>query len=91
MEDECRKHNWSRRSVLKAVVVLAGAAAIPVVIPDAAAAQAKASKASVKYQDQPKNGQRCSGCVQFIAGGQCKIVEGSISPNGWCTAFAPKS
>jgi hypothetical protein len=55
------------------------------------AAKGKASKAAVQYQDQPKGGQRCSGCVNFITGGQCKIVEGSISPNGWCTAYVAKS
>lgn len=34
--------------------------------------------------------------MQFIPGessanGTCKIVEGSISPKGWCMNFTPKS
>ena len=62
-----------------------------------ARAQAKASKEAMKYQDQPKDGQRCDSCMQFLPGpkaganGTCKVVEGSISPNGWCIAYAKKS
>jgi hypothetical protein len=61
-----------------------------------APALAKSSQASMKYQKSPKNGQKCSGCKFFIAGasktanGTCKIVDGSISPNGWCLAYSPK-
>ena len=47
----------------------------------------------MKYQDQPNNGQRCDACLQFVPGanGTCKVVEGPISPGGWCIAFAKKS
>ena len=37
------------------------------------------------------------GCMQFIpektptADGTCKIVQGSISPKGWCMFFTAKS
>lgn len=44
---------------------------------------------AVQYQDQPKGSQRCS--AHFIPGGQCKLVEGPISPNGWCIAYTAKS
>jgi len=79
----------SRRGALKAIAALAAITAVSGAARDASA-QAKASKAAVKYQDQPKNGQRCSGCANFISGGQCKIVQGEISPNGWCLAYSPK-
>ncbi|MCW5598176.1 MAG: high-potential iron-sulfur protein [Nitrosomonas sp.] len=58
---------------------------------------AKASKALMKYQDKPNGNEKCSNCIQFIPGdtpdanGECKVVAGSISPQGWCTAFAAKS
>ena len=61
-----------------------------------ARAQAKASKAAMKYQDQPKDGQRCDSCMQFLPGpkaganGTCKVVDGPISPNGWCIAYVKK-
>lgn len=59
-------------------------------------AEAKASKATVKYQNSPKGSAKCSGCKFFMAGksktamGTCQIVEGAISPNGWCTAYTKK-
>ncbi|OGA55467.1 MAG: hypothetical protein A3G81_33110 [Betaproteobacteria bacterium RIFCSPLOWO2_12_FULL_65_14] len=80
----------SRRRVLKIVALLGGAAAVPGIARDARA-QAKAGKAAMKYQEQPKGDQRCSGCVQFVAPNQCKVVEGNISPNGWCIAYSAKS
>jgi High potential iron-sulfur protein len=60
-------------------------------------AEAKGSKTQFKYQTTPNNGHKCSKCTFFIAGssatanGTCKIVDGSISPNGWCTAFSAKT
>jgi uncharacterized membrane protein YgcG len=53
-------------------------------------AQGKASKASVAYRDRPNGSQQCSGCTHF-RNGQCEIVEGQISPNGWCRRFKSKS
>lgn len=56
----------------------------------------KASKEAMKYQDSPNGSEKCSNCIQFIPGeepqatGKCKVVEGNISPQGWCTAYAPE-
>jgi hypothetical protein len=48
--------------------------------------------ASVQYQTQPMDGQKCDGCLHFIAGSNsCKLVEGQISPDGWCTLWAQKA
>jgi hypothetical protein len=57
----------------------------------AKAQSAKAAPSSVGYQTKPNNGQQCSGCVQFVAPSACKIVDGTISPNGWCELYSPKS
>ncbi|NOJ46909.1 twin-arginine translocation signal domain-containing protein [Bradyrhizobium archetypum] len=46
----------------------------------------KVSKASAQYRDSPNGSQRCSGCVNFRAG-TCAIVEGPISPDGWCRHY----
>ena len=56
-----------------------------------ALAQQKLAKNVVQYQDKPKGDQKCSGCVNFLPPNACKIVEGTINPNGWCIAFAPKA
>lgn len=67
-------------------------AAAPAAEPAAPAAAAKVSQASVQYQNQPKGDQKCSGCQHFIAGSNaCALVEGQISPEGWCTLWAKKA
>ncbi len=78
--------------MLKQVAVVAAAPWIA----SRAAAQAKANKKAMQYQDQPKNGQECDTCLQYIPGpkpganGTCKVVEGPISPKGWCVAYVKK-
>lgn len=52
-----------------------------------AMAQGKISKPAAAYQDSPKGDQRCGGCAFFRAPDQCGIVEGPISPSGWCRHF----
>lgn len=56
-------------------------------IDGAAVAQQKSPKEAVNYQDQPKNGEQCSQCRFFSEPGSCEIVEGEISPEGWCNLF----
>ncbi len=52
------------------------------------------SQASVHYQKTPHNGQMCSDCAYFIPGssatatGTCRLVDGTIYPNGWCEKFS---
>jgi hypothetical protein len=46
------------------------------------------SKKAAEYQDGPKGVQMCATCTLFDAPHSCKVVEGEISPNGWCKAYA---
>jgi len=58
----------------------------------APAATKKVAQASVQYQAQPKGEQKCSGCVNFIAEtNTCKLVDGQVSPEGWCSLWAKKA
>jgi len=58
----------------------------------APAAPAKVSQASVQYQTGPKDGKKCADCMHFIADSNtCKLVEGDISPTGWCVLWAKKA
>lgn len=89
---------FSRRTFIKSAALAAGAAAVPgMMLSGGAQAASKLPQAAVQYQDKPKNGQKCSECLQFIPGktpksmGTCKVVQGKIHPNGWCIAFVPKS
>jgi len=81
----------SRRSLLKHVPIFAGTIASAAALPQAALAQTKLSHDVAKYQDQPKNGQKCSTCLQFVPPGSCKIVVDPISPNAWCQFYGPKT
>jgi hypothetical protein len=55
--------------------------------------EALSSKSAVNYQSEPKDGQQCSGCQFYIPDkngdgqGACSIVEGVISPDGWCASY----
>lgn len=53
-------------------------------------AQEKIAQAQVQYQAMPKDGAKCSTCVNWVAPNACQIVAGTINPNGWCVAYAPK-
>jgi hypothetical protein len=83
------RHEALKTIVLPALTSLLASAAV-------ATAEAKTAKSVVKYQNNPKGSQKCAGCKFFIAGksrsaaGSCKIVDGAISPNGWCTAYTAK-
>lgn len=79
----------SRRLLLKSTVVLAGAGCAAV-LSCGSQAQQKASKDAMKYQDHPNGQQQCDGCVQFVAPDACKVVDGKISPKGWCIVWAKK-
>lgn len=85
---------FSRRHfvvTLAALPVLAGAC-----VARASADSSKVSKAAMHYQTAPNGGMQCSGCRFFTPGsdarsdGSCQIVEGAISPSGYCIAYAAK-
>jgi hypothetical protein len=48
----------------------------------------KLSKAQAQYQDSPKGIAMCSTCTLFVAPHACKVVDGDISPSGWCKEYA---
>jgi hypothetical protein len=69
--------------------------ALPAVAAEALAgqklAQEKIAQNLVQYQTSPKDGAKCNLCVNWVEPNACKIVAGTINPEGWCVAFAPKS
>ncbi len=76
----------SRRRLLEATVLAAPLA----LVARRAFAQEKLAQKAVQYQDTPKNGQQCSECANFVAPNACKLVQGPISPKGWCLMYTPK-
>ena len=95
-ESQTRGHDVngaSRRAVLKSGVaaMAAGVAALAAGVEQAHAQPPnKVTQKVAHYQDHPNGNAQCSKCVNFIAPNSCKIVQGTISPNGWCLLFAPK-
>jgi hypothetical protein len=83
----------SRRSILRKVVLSAGATAITTSLlgeNPKAIAQTKAAKSVVAYQDTPHEGQSCATCLQFEPPAGCKVVEGTVSAAGWCKVYVKK-
>jgi hypothetical protein len=83
--------SWSvglgRRKLLRGLVagVVAGSTRVSVY---PASAQDKMSKQEAEYQDSPKDIRMCATCTLYEPPTSCTVVEGDVSPNGWCKAFA---
>ena len=67
-------------------VVIAGAS----VIASPALAASKMQQKAVSYQPTPKGNLQCANCANFEAPASCKLVDGAISPTGWCTLYNAK-
>ena len=75
--------------LLQGAVSAAGAATIIAASPSFAVAASKMSQKAVNYQDHPDGDKRCDKCVQFQPPSACKVVDGTISPQGSCRIFVP--
>ena len=53
-----------------------------------ATASEKMTQAQAEYQDTPNGIYSCGMCTLFEKPNACKVVEGEISKDGWCKAFA---
>jgi hypothetical protein len=80
-------HNQSRRIVLRGLLAAGCALCLPRL---SEAQNDKLSKMQAQYQDQPEGDQKCGNCMHFIAPDACHIVEGKVSPEGWCKLWAKK-
>jgi hypothetical protein len=75
------------------LIAAAGASVVWIAMSVAAKADDKVAQSAVQYQDKPNGDKRCAKCQSFVPGasggdGSCKIVTGTISPNGYCIAFS---
>lgn len=90
-----------RRVVLRGALVLGCSLFAPIALFSSPASSANAAiptatkkmpQASVLYQMKPKGEQKCGNCVNFIAqSNTCKLVDGQISPEGWCSLWSKKA
>jgi hypothetical protein len=75
----------SRRKAMLAVAggLSAGLFQIPQV-----KASEKMTPQQAQYQDTPNGIYSCGLCTLFERPKSCKVVEGEVSEDGWCKAFA---
>jgi hypothetical protein len=82
----------SRRSLLRNIAVGAPTvAALTAISVGNAAADGKLPKSQARYQAGPNGDRQCANCVHFAAPSACDIVDGDVSPHGWCQFFGQKS
>jgi hypothetical protein len=68
--------------------LIAAALGLGAVLPARAEeAPAKVSQLAAEYQSTPKGMFSCAVCTFFIRPRSCKVVNGDISPAGWCKLF----
>jgi hypothetical protein len=77
---------WSRRAAIGAI--LQGTSGALLLRIAAAKAADKMTSAQAEYQDTPNGIYSCGLCSLFEAPNGCKVVEGEVSRDGWCKAFA---
>ena len=81
----------SRRAILlNSVSIAAGGFTLSAPAARTALAQTKLAHEVAKYQETPKDDQKCSTCIQFETPASCKIVVDPISPDGWCQFYGAK-
>jgi hypothetical protein len=51
----------------------------------------KRTREEVRYQNEPYLGRTCSRCVLYQGDGVCVILDGAVSPDGWCTQWVPNT
>lgn len=76
----------SRRKVMRAVV--RGLSAGLLLRISQTEAQEKMTRQQAEYQDTPKGIYSCAVCSLFQPPNYCKVVDGEVSKDGWCIAFA---
>ena len=79
----------SRRTIVTGSV--AGAAGVAVLLSLVTEASAKMAQKAVEYQDTPNGDQECSNCSLFQEPNACTLVDGEISPKGWCKFWVKKT
>ena len=80
---------FSRRGLFRGAAIIIGGAAV--LVGASSPAQAKMTQAAAAYQDKPKGDAICASCSFFRTPSACLLVDGTISPNGWCKFYSKKS
>ncbi len=89
MTSQIESGGLSRRTtLLRSAACAAGAVVSLLPVREAAA---KMAQTAVGYQTTPKGDQQCGNCSLFQPPGACTLVDGTISPTGWCKFWVKKA
>jgi High potential iron-sulfur protein len=88
------KPKSSRREALKRACGVIGALAAAPMVPAAEKPAVpkglkKRSRESVGYRDFPYENRSCAKCMLYLGDGECAIIDGKVSPDGWCNQWIP--
>ena len=90
-DTELSSTHVSRRNVLRSSALTMGGALVLATAMTAERAEAKMAQKAAGYQATPKDGQSCGSCALFVAPASCKLVDGEVSPSGYCRFYVKKS
>jgi high potential iron-sulfur protein len=77
-----------RTTLIRSIAYAAGAVVSLLPVREAAA---KMAQTAVSYQATPKGDQQCGNCSLFQPPSACTLVDGTISPTGWCKFWVKKA
>lgn len=80
----------SRRDFLNMAAIGSGALIAVGLTDRASAAAKKFSQQQAHYQPVPKSGERCQNCALWQSPTSCQVVDGQVSPAGWCILYQRK-
>jgi len=81
-----RRSKSSRRHVIRTAVKAVSVGLLFRLAPSGASE--KMTRQQAEYQDTPNGIYSCGLCTLFEKPNACKVVEGEVSKDGWCKAFA---
>jgi anaerobic selenocysteine-containing dehydrogenase len=79
----------SRRDFLF-VAAAGGGAIIGAGLVASPARAAKMSPRALSYRPSPNGNQSCANCANFQPPNSCKVVDGTVTPSGWCILYRSK-
>ena len=88
-KDELSGRTVSRRDFLNIATI--GTGAVLAIGLTSSPAQAKVPQKVVNYQPTPRGNQSCATCGLFVPQTSCKLVDGTVAPQGWCTLYQPRA
>ena len=81
-----KRLDGSRRKLVRAIANGVSAGLLLRISPSEASE--KMTRQQAEYQDTPRDIYSCATCTLFEPPKYCKVVEGEVSRDGWCKAFA---